>query len=163
MKVSLIVAAVVLLALALGVTVKARAQLLSGDGPSMRVRDVPGAIAQLRQQGREHSFLVLMFDPPGQAGAEAINLQLSIDKGRLGLDWVLLSSSNVADRAKIESLLRKRGQPVREIEMNGVRFLRVEEGDLTALASAVLSDIYKLAPDAKLGTVVEGFRLSAMR
>ena len=162
MKVSLFVAAVALVVLALGFVMRARARF-SGHGPSILVRDVPGAIAQLRQNGSEHSFLVFMFDPPGKPGAEAINLQLSIDKGRLGLDWVLLSSSNVADRAKVDALFRKRGQPGKETEMNGVRFLRVEGGDLSALACAVLADVYELAPDAKLETVVEGFQLSARR
>jgi hypothetical protein len=104
-----------------------------------------------------------MFDPPGQPGAEAINLQLSIDHGRLGLDWVLLSSSNLADRPKVEAFIRKRGHAVRDEAMNGVRFLRVEDGDLTALANAILADLCKLNGDAKVETVVEGFKLSPSR
>lgn len=161
MRISLIVAgtaAAILVAL-----FAARALLPSGDGPVVRVRDVARSIAALREKGGEHSFLVFMFGPPGRAGAEAINLQLSIDNGRVGLDWVLLSPSNRADRPAVEAFIRQRGHTVREEEANRVRFLRTEDGDLSALASAILTDLYRLPPEATLRTVVEGFELELDR
>lgn len=157
MKIALIVAGVG--AATLVALFVARALLPSGEGPVIRVRDVPRAIDELGKKGGEHSFLVFMFDPPGRSGADAINLQLSIDKGRVGLDWVLLSPSNQADRPTVEAFIRQRGHTWREEDVNRVRFLRVEDGDLSALASAILTDLYKLTPEARLETVVEGFRL----
>ena len=137
------------------------ARFRSGAGPTIRAREVPAAIAQLKERGGERSFLVFMFDPPGRPGAESLNLQLSVDDGRLGLDWVLLSPSNVEDRARVEAFARGLGYPVREAQENGVSFLRVEQGDLAALASAILTDLYGLGGDAALATVADGFTLEA--
>jgi hypothetical protein len=150
----------VLLALGLVVVVAAliRGRLV-GDGPTLQVRDVPRAIAALRQRGREHSFFVIMFEPGGATGAEAINLQLSIDHGRLGLDWVLISPANLADCAKVETYMRSRGHSVQDLATNGVRFLRVEDGDLTGLTMAILTDLYRRGEDTKVETVADGFEL----
>ena len=155
MKIALIVTGVGLAVLAAAFVLRA---LASGHGPVIRVRDVPRAIAELRRKGGEHSFLVLMFDPPGRPGADAINLQLSIDNARLGLDWVLLSSANRADRPRVEALIRQHGHECREEGANDVHFLRVEDGDLSELASAILTDLYGLKPEDRIDTVAEGFR-----
>jgi hypothetical protein len=130
---------------------------LNGQGPVLKVRDVPRAIAAVRQHGGEPSFLMVMFDPTGTPGEAAINLQLSKERGRLGVDWVLISPANVADRPKVEGFMRSRGHSVSEHQENGVRFLRVENGDLDALAMAILTDIYRLKADAMVETVMSGF------
>jgi hypothetical protein len=150
------VAAVVLVFLLLG-------KLRSGNGPTLRVRDVPQAIEQLRLQGRDSAILVFMFEPLAKPAVDAINLQLSIENGHLGLDWVLISPANVADRAKVEAFIRLRGHSIREIEGNGVHCLRVETGDVSALASAIIHDLYKLGPEATLDSVADGFKLVAGR
>jgi hypothetical protein len=139
------------------------AKLRNGNGPTLRVRDVPQAIEQLRQQGKDSAFLVFMFEPSAKPAVDAINLQLSIENGRLGLDWVLISPANVADRAKVEAFIRLRGHSVRELEGNGVRYLRVEDGDVSSLASAIIRDLYKYGSEATLDTVAEGFKLVPAR
>jgi hypothetical protein len=135
------------------------AKLRRGDGPTLRVRDVPQAIEQLRQHGKDAAFLVFMFEPLVKPAVDAINLQLSMENGRLGLDWVLISPANIADRAKVEAFIRLRGHSVRELEGNGVRSLRVEDGDVSALASAIIQDLYNYGPEANLDTVADGFKL----
>lgn len=52
---------------------------------------------------------------------------------------------------------------MREEETNRVRFLRTEDGDLSALASAILTDLYRLPPEATFQTVLEGFELELDR
>jgi len=90
---------------------------------------------------------------------DAINLQLSMERGHLGLDWVLVSPANVADRAKVEACIRRHGHSVRELEVNGVRYLPAEDGDVSALASAILRGLHQLGPKAALETVADGFEL----
>jgi hypothetical protein len=155
MKVLVILGAVAAVALLLLLLGKVR----SGNGPTLRVRDVPQAIEQLRQKGRNLAFLVFMFEPLAKPAVDGINLQLSIENGLLGLDWVLISQDNVADRARVEAFIRLRGHAVRELEGNGVRYLRVEDGDVSALASAIIRDLYRLGPEATLDTVADGFEL----
>lgn len=152
MKTWLVVAAVV------GLAAFVLSRFRVGDGPTIHVRDLQRAIAELARQGKNGAFLVVLFGQ-GSRGGDRLNLQLSIEKGRLGIDWVLLAELNVADRTKFEGFVRERGFFVREHEMNGVRYLRVEDGDLPALAQTVLTDLYQLAPGDSLDTVVEGFTL----
>ncbi len=105
----------------------------SGNGPQVRVDDVPDGVAHLQQQGKEDAFLVFIFVPPTRPREQPVNLQFSIERGQLGLDWVLLSPTNIADKAQIETFIRERGHSARETQVNGVRYLRVEDGDLAAL------------------------------
>ncbi len=41
--------------------------------------------------------------------------------------------------------------------MNGVRYLRVEDGDVATLGVEIMQRLYGLAPNASLKAVVEGF------
>lgn len=127
----------------------------SGDGPTVTVSDIPEGVAKLQQHGREHAFLVFLFTP--RQGEDAINLQYSIQRGHLGLDWVLIGSANIADKAKVEAFVTERGHSFREKEMNGVRFVRIEDGDLARLGLHIVTDLYGLNLTARLGTVVDGF------
>lgn len=135
----------------------------SGDGPQVTVADIPEGVAHLQQRGREHAFLVYVFVPRERRDGEAINLQYSIDRAQLGLDWVLLSPANIADKPKLEAFVRKQGHAPQEQTVNGVRFLRVEDGDLAALGVQIARELYGLAPSSELGTVVDGFEWTPAR
>jgi hypothetical protein len=49
---------------------------------------------------------------------------------------------------------------VMEVEANGVRYLRVEEGDLGHLMVAVMQEIFGLTPSDEVDLQIEGFHLS---
>jgi len=137
-------------------------RLRTGDGPTIRLRDLRQAISELHSKGKDASFLVVI--PPATAkGEDALNLQLSIEKGRLGLDWVLISKVNIADRGRFETFVKGQGLVARLHVMNGVSYLRVEDGDLAALAEGVLTNLHGLAPDSTLETILEGFTLGPGR
>ena len=142
------------LAAAVAVLVLSRFRLR--NGPTITLRDLPRAVAALTREGRDGDFLVVLFGPTGEDGGR-LNLQFSIEDDRLGIDWVLLSGANVADRARIVGFVQARGHVARELEMNGVRYLRVEDGDLAGLAHAILSELYRVGPGAPLDLIVEGF------
>lgn len=146
----------VLGAFALGVGLLwALLHIRSGNGPEITVADIPEGVAKLQQHGGERAFLVFLFTP--RRGEESINLQYSIEGGQLGLDWVLISSTNIADKAKLEAFVTERGHSFQEKEMNGVRFVRIEDGDLARLGLHIVTDLYGLNPSARLDTVVDGF------
>lgn len=129
-----------------------------GTGPEITVANVSDAVAQLCRQGKDGAFLVLMLPSPQVPGRDPLNVQYSIEGGRLGLDWVLVSDTNVAEAQRVGAFIRERGHTVAEKEMNGVRYLRVEDGDVVRLGLAILDRLYGLDGGARVGTVMRGFR-----
>ena len=125
--------------------------------PVSRVRD---AIEQLRLKGTDASWIVFMFDTPiGSIATDdrTLNLQYSIIDGVPGLDWVLLGERNVEDKERLSQFIVSKGHRVEEREINGVDFLRVEDGDLAALGACIATEFYQISGDAEIGLLAEGF------
>jgi hypothetical protein len=123
------------------------------------LQDIPRVFAKLREAGKDGSFAVFIFAPSGQPiSRDALNVQFSLEDGRIGLDWVLLSPANVRDRNQFSSLVASLGYRLEEREMNGVRYLRVEAGDgLPGLCAKAITDLYSLPPGSKMNLITEGF------
>lgn len=139
---------------------------LSQDAPakawgsySMVAGGIPGVVDQLHARGAEGSWAVLMFESPFARPGEdgIINLQFSNMDGITGLDWVLLAIQNIVDKPRVIDFITASGHTVSEREMNGVRFLRVEDGDVAALGSRIVSEFYMIEPDTRFGLLVDGF------
>ena len=122
------------------------------------VRDIPAAISQLERSSKNGHFVVFTFVPPGSTDGESVNLQYAIDEGVVGLDWVLISPLNTADRAGVSEFAAKLGYRFDEREMNGVRYLRVTGSGIPELGAKIIREFYKISPDAKLGMITEGFK-----
>jgi hypothetical protein len=119
------------------------------------VDHIPEVFDRLRREGKDGSFAVFMFRPPN--ADDAVNIQFSIENGHIGLDWCLIGLTNVRDREKLEHFLAGCGYPAQLMEMNQVKYLRVEQGDLPHLCQRVIYDLYAQRPDTELHMVVEGF------
>lgn len=139
---------------------------LSQDAPakawgsySMVAGEIPSVVDQLHARGAEGSWAVLMFESPFARPGEdgIINLQFSNMDGITGLDWVLLAIQNIVDKPRVIDFITASGHAVSEREMNGVRFLRVEDGDVAALGSRIVSEFYMIEPDTRFGLLVDGF------
>jgi hypothetical protein len=126
---------------------------------SVTVSQIPAVVAQLQVSGRDDSFAVFRFAGAGEEAGEATtaDLQFSIEKTRLGLDWVLLAKRNLADNDKVAAFMRSKNHAVAERDMNGVRYLRVEDGDLAKLGVAIACELYGLALGAPVELIVESF------
>lgn len=128
------------------------------DMPVCQVSQIPEVFERLKKEGKDGSFVVFMFQPLNQPTADdAINIQFSIEDGRIGLDWCLIAPSNIRDKEKFERLVLSLGSKVLSREMNQVKYLRIEDGDLPPLCQKVICDLYSKKADTKLDMVVEGF------
>ena len=136
----------------------AKRKIKIAETPQCTLYQMPVVFDRLEKEGQDGSFAAFIFQPPGTSNRDdAINIQFSIENGRVGLDWCLLGSANIRDKDKLERFITGQGYKFRLQEMNEVKYLRVEEGDLTRLCQSVITGLYALRPTSKLGLVVEGF------
>lgn len=126
---------------------------------SIPLSETANVVGQLKATGRSSAFAVLMFAPPQShpGPAETINLQYSIEDESVGLDWVLMGQRNIADKDELTAFIQERGYTVKERELNEVSFLRVEDGDLTALGLSIATEFYRQAMDTSVGLLVDKF------
>jgi uncharacterized protein (DUF1810 family) len=125
----------------------------------VKMADIPAIFEKLRAVGKNGSFAVFIFMPPGKASPdEAINVQFSMERGQIGFDWVLLGPANIRDKEKFVQLAGRLGYKVVDREMNNVKYLRVDEGDLPSLCEASIRDLYSIPSDAEMGMIPEGFK-----
>lgn len=132
---------------------------MRGDQPAT-LAQLPDIVAQLQATGGEEAFAVFLLTLPGEKpdGDTDVNLQYSIAGGKLGLDWVMLASRNIADAEKFTAFARAKGHTVVELQPNKVKVRRVEDGDLVGLGRAVATELYGLAPDAAATLIADGFK-----
>ena len=124
---------------------------------SVAANEISAVISQLQQSAANGHFAVLMFVPPGSTDDEAINLQYSIDGGVVGLDWVLISPRNVADKTKVSEFASRLGYRLEEKEMNNVRFLRITGSGISELGIRIIRELYLIDPNTKLSMITDGF------
>lgn len=123
---------------------------------SATVADIPDVMAKLATL-HDGAFAVFMFDSPQSPGADAVNLQYSVERGAVGLDWVLLGDTNIADRDKIATFASQFGHPMSEKTMNNVHYLRAEGRDLDTLGRRIIIELYGIPATRQLGLITEGF------
>ncbi|MDR3454691.1 MAG: hypothetical protein P4L96_18155 [Rhodoferax sp.] len=132
---------------------------MNNDLVSVKATDIPDLVDQLRDKGGDASYAVVMFCSPYAFSGEdpIINLQYSVEGSVLGLDWVLLGARNIEDKERIAAFITRAGHAVTEQEMNNVRFLRVEGGDVADLGFRIVTEYYQIKPTAEIDLLVDGF------
>jgi hypothetical protein len=133
--------------------------LKSANESTATIAQMPAIVERLRSTGKDESFVVFRFAPPGTKLSDdtAVELQFSIEGSRAGLDWVLLAPRNIADETRIADLARSLGFSTRTAEMNKVRYLRVEDGDIAALGMRIAKDLYGADDASEAALIVEDF------
>jgi hypothetical protein len=128
------------------------------------IHDIPRVLAELATAKSAPAFAVFMFVKPGSSDAKhAINLQFSLEDRRVGFDWVLIGPTNVEDQSRFTEFASSAGYAPKLEVMNGVKYLRVEEGDLAALCRTVVIEMYGLSEAEQLEMIVQGFRWEGPR
>lgn len=129
----------------------------------VRLADVPRVLELLSATHRDGAFAVFLFGEAGQPPArkDALNFQFSIENGRVGFDWVLLSELNVAARDRVTAFFERRRSPLAMNTMNDVNQLRTETGDLVALSRDLLRSVFGVTEGQNMELIAEGFTWSS--
>jgi hypothetical protein len=124
---------------------------------SVSVSQLPTVFDQLKANHKDASWAAFAFCPPGEPDSEqtAVNLQYSVENGKIGLDWILLMPRNKADKDKIVAFIQDRHHMLLEREGNGVRYLRVEDGDLVQLGMQILEEFYHIPSDGEINMITD--------
>ncbi len=117
------------------------------------LNQIDSVYESLRRTGSDGSFAVFM--PASSVGAP--DIQFSIQEGRVGLDWVLINKANVSGKEAFERLLDAAGASYRELEGNGVRYIRTEDDRAPQLCRRVVKEIFDVDAGASLTLIVESF------
>lgn len=122
-----------------------------------RLSQLPAIVQALSQGTAEPRWVALMFSTPDRPSYDdAINLNLSVEDGRVGFDWVLLAPRNIEDQEKFTAFARSRGVEPHRRTMNGVSYLRVERVEITPFTTAIVTDMYQRPSDQSLDIVYDG-------
>jgi hypothetical protein len=132
---------------------------LAATMASVTLNDVPRVNSLLTRTMDDGRFAVVLFGPDGEAPApvDSLNLQFSIEDGRVGIDWVLLAPMDVNASDRVSAFFSAEDVPVRKLEMNNVSYMRVEEGDLITLFQDSLVQVFRVTPDQHMTLISEGF------
>jgi len=122
------------------------------------VSQLSSVFAQLNAKHKDASWAAFTFCPPDEQATEqtSVNLQYSMEGGKIGFDWILLAPRNIADKEKIIAFMKDKHYLVLEREGNGVKYLRVEDGDLVQLGTQI-AEFYHLQADSEMGMLMDGF------
>lgn len=123
-------------------------------------KDFPNLIGALSKQNNKDSFLVFMFGDNEKHNG--LNIQLSIDKNGIGLDWVLVAEANKRDKDLFIDTVHKFGYKCEEKKGLWAKYLRITESDdFVALAKAIIIDMYDEDESTIFDVVIEGFEYDA--
>lgn len=125
---------------------------------TIAVADVGEVFRQISAQGVETSFAVFAIRTGEEDEDDAVEIQFSVEDGKTGLDWILMSPANIEEKPKVIQYAASKGVEWQEKEMNDWLYLRIEQGDVAGLCTSLIEDLYQVEQaDLKYG----GFRYKA--
>lgn len=124
----------------------------------VRTDDLPALVEAMSRGSAIPRWATLMFSTPDRpSDQDAVALQVSVENGKAGFEWVLLAPRNIEDQEKFRTFARAHGiEPVAHTT-NGVSYLRVEPADVAKFTGRVVTDMYDRPPAQSLALVYEGF------
>lgn len=115
-------------------------------------------IDSISKQNNEGSFLVFMFNVPNQQ--KELNIQLSVENKKLGIDWILLGDANIEDEQLFKDTVESFGYQYLEIKKARLKYIRVEDvNDLVKLTKDILVEMYKVGDETVFNIIAEGFTI----
>lgn len=125
---------------------------------TIAVADVGEVFCQISAQGVETSFAVFAIRTGEEDEDDVVEIQFSVEDGKTGLDWILMSPANIEEKPKVIQYAASKGVEWREKEMNDWLYLRIEQGDVVGLCTSLIEDLYQVeSVELKYG----GFRYKA--
>ena len=130
----------------------------NSDGGTATLQDLQRLVERIATTGKNGAFWVLLIPDTARSDGFAANLQVSMESGALGLDWVLLAERNVEDRAKFVSVVAAQGLEPKQLVGNGVHYLRFEGSDHIAdLCATVLQSMYGVTDSTQMQLITTDF------
>lgn len=124
--------------------------------PLVPVRQVPAVLKALQLGAGAIKFAVFMFVPKGRSEDDYLNLQYSVEKEAIGLDWVLLGAGNIQEQGTVQEFAKRHGHKMAKCVLDEVEYLRVEGAGLAELGMQIMSELYQFGLDDKVKLYVEG-------
>jgi hypothetical protein len=128
--------------------------------PDVFLRDIPGVFFALSSSTfKDGHFAVFLFGADGEppAATDALNVQFSIEAGRIGIDWVLLAPLNLESQSRFVAFFEGKARALLRREANRVKYLRVEGDHLADLLQEFLGTEFKVRSDQRMELIAEGF------
>jgi len=127
--------------------------------PTVTWRDIPAVLAALAASREHGHFAAFMFAADGVPAPpnDNLSIQVSIDNGVMGIDWLLISKLNVDAEGRFREFFERKGHRVIARESNDVEYLRVEAEGLSALVQDFLAEAFGVKVDQPLDLIAEGF------
>lgn len=109
---------------------------------AIAVEDIGAVFRQISKQAVETSFAVFTIRARENDVDDAVEIQFSVEDGKTGLDWILMSPANIEEKPKVIRYAETKGVEWQEKEMNDWLYLRIEDGDLVGLCTSLIEDLY---------------------
>lgn len=129
------------------------------EGVEVRADDLPAIVEAMSHSSSSLRYAALAFDTPDRStDDDTLNVQVSVENGKVGFDWLLLAPRNIEDQDEFRTFARARGAELSKRTMNGVSYLRVEDVDAAKFAASVVTDMYHLPENEPVWLYHEGFK-----
>jgi len=104
--------------------------------------EIDNVYQQITRQAKETSFAVLIISPRDWDPELTVEIQFSVERGITGLDWILMSESNIREKPRVIEYASAKGKNWHEQEMNNWIYLRMEDEGLVDFCKSLISDLY---------------------
>jgi len=111
---------------------------------TIAVEDVGNVFRRISAHGVETSFAVFEIQSGKNSEGDTVEIQYSVEDGKTGLDWILMSPANIAEKQRVIQYAASKGFEWQEREMNDWLYLRIEEGDLVGICRSLIEDLYRV-------------------
>jgi hypothetical protein len=124
------------------------------------IDDIGEVVQQLERTGSNSSYAIFAFFVSDRNEEPHFELQFSIEDGVMGFDWTLLGDIKERDAQRFTEYARQLGHEPKLHEMNGVRYVRVDDGDLVGLCRSVMVSFYGVDSDTWVELVAKRFAVT---
>ncbi len=125
---------------------------------AVRLDELPSVVEAMSYGSGKVRYAGITFNTADRPSEDdAVNLNLSVENGTVGFDWVLLAPRNLEDEGRFRAFVQTQGAEPITRSTNGVSYLRVEGVDTANLIAGIVTEMYQHPSTEPLQLVHEGF------
>ena len=129
---------------------------ISGE-PLVTLAEIPILVDLLQNTGSDGSFVLFLFPEEIVSNGISPGLQFSIEKKKIGIDYLLNSQFNKREKDKFIEIVSEMGYKYEKREGNGVEYIRIEGDFLVKNGQELLRRIYGVKNNYEIHSVIRGF------